>query len=113
MAGESVATTVVSMTRIITKASTNSERFGAIAFFVVSIIFIMLCVVCHQIIRTSPFVRYSVQQCSRKSREGEREGEGEEIRLERVDGEDKTMLLSAQREKVSLRIQIRGDGRLY
>ena len=115
MAGESVATTVVSITRIITKVSTDNERFGAIAFFVVSIAFILVCVGCHQLIRTSPFVRYRVRQCRTKVRggEGEKEEEEEEegMRLESVDGEseEETVILSTQREQTSHWGKIRGE----
>ena len=77
MVGESVATSIVSITRVITKSSTTSERFGAIAFFVVSIFFILACVGCQQVIRCNPFVRYHTLQCrqhhNREGREG-REG---------------------------------------
>ena len=77
MVGESVATSIFSITRVITKSSTTSERFGAIAFFVVSIFFILACVGCQQVIRCNPFVRYHTLQCRqhhKRERREEREG---------------------------------------
>ena len=111
MAGESVATTVVSISRIVTKVSTSSERFGAIAFFVVSIIFIVICVGCQQLIRTSPFVKFHVRQC-RRCTEREEGGEGgEEIVMRALDGEnnDQELLLAAQKEHFSFCHKFRSE----
>ena len=127
MAGESVAALVVSINRIITKVSTSSERFGAIAFFLVSIVFILVCVCCQQFLRTSAFVKYHVRQCGQyhgargvgEGTEGVGEGtegvgEGtEEIRLKRVDGgsdnDDQEMLLTMPRPQLSLSSKLRGE----
>ena len=131
MIGESVAAAVVSVNRIITKASTDSERFGAIAFFVVSILFILLCVCCQQFIRASPFVKYHMNQCKQSpSAEEEREGAGERdegegdgkegIRLRSVNGEskdgeskdgesDQVTLLATLSEKTSLPGRFKGE----
>lgn len=116
MAGESVAALVVSINRIITKASTSSERFGANAFFLISILFVVICVCCQQFIRASPFVKYHVRQC-RLSSGAAREGEEgvEEIRLKSVDGgseeggNDRAMLLTSQRKQLSLFTKFRGE----
>lgn len=106
MVGESVATTAVSITRIITKSSTKNERFGAIAFFVVSIVFILVCVGCQQIIRNSSFVKYHVSLCNNKSNNDNKEEDELELRLEdHGDGDDTTNLLS---EQVSVINNIRG-----
>lgn len=120
MAGESVAALVVSINRVITKVSTSSERFGAIAFFVLSIVFILVCVGCQQFIRTSAFVRYHVRQCGQCHDAGDIEegtegvGEGtEEMRLKRVDGgsddDDQAMLLAMPRSQLSLSSKLRGE----
>ena len=69
MTGESVAGLVVSINRIITKAAFQSERFGAIAFFVISLLFILVCVGCHCFIRMSPFVRYHTARCQQEERQ--------------------------------------------
>ncbi len=63
MAGESVAGLVVIISRIITKASFSSERAGAIAFFTVSLVFILVCVCCQVYIRASPFVQWHIAAC--------------------------------------------------
>lgn len=111
MAGESVATTIVSITRIITKVSIDNERFGAIAFFVVSLVFILVCVGCHQLIRTSPFVQYHVRQCSRGKRGGEEEEEEEGMRLESMDGGsgEEEAILPTQREETSCWGKVKGE----
>ena len=106
MAGESVATTIVSLTRVITKSSTTSERFGAVAFFLISILFILGCVVCQQIIRYSPFVKCHVQQC-KKICEGEETREGEGTRGAEVD--DQVELLTPQQKQISLRDRVKGQ----
>ena len=112
MAGESVATTVVSISRIVTKASTSSERFGAIAFFVVSIIFIVICVGCQQVIRTSPFVKFHTRQCRQGTEREEGGGEGgEEIVMRTLDGgdHDQELLLAPHKEHSSLYHKFRGE----
>lgn len=120
MAGESVAALVVSINRVITKVSTSSERFGAIAFFLVSIVFILVCVCCQQFLRTSPFVKYHVRKCGQYrgargvGEDTEGVGEGtEEIQLKRVDGgsdnDDQEMLLTMPRPQLSLSSKLRGE----
>lgn len=134
MAGESVAALLVSINRVITKVSTSSQRFGAIAFFLVSIVFILVCVCCQQFLRTSPFVKYHVRQCGQyhgargvgedtegvgegtdgvgEGREGVGEGR-EEIQLKRVDGgsdnDDNEMLLAMSRPQLSFSSKLRGE----
>lgn len=73
MTGESVAGLIVSINRIITKAAFESERFGAIAFFVISFLFILVCIGCHCFLRMSPFVRYHTARCQQKGRLGHQE----------------------------------------
>ena len=91
MAGESVAALVVSMNRIITKASTSSERSGAIAFFLISFLFILVCVGCQMYIKRSSFVKYYVKHCGekRETQEDEDIDPGKEERNEEDrDGEE-------------------------
>ena len=71
MVGESVAGFSVSILRIITKASTESERKGAIAFFVISLLYILLCVACQVFLWRSKFVRYYVINCQKKSKDSQ------------------------------------------
>ena len=106
MVGESVATSIVSITRVITKSSTTSERFGAIAFFVVSMFFIVGCVGCQQIIRCSPFVKYHTLQC-RQSSEHKKGGEEEASGCEGEVG-DQLKLLPVN-TKSSLYSKIKGE----
>lgn len=63
MVGESIAGLVVSINRIFTKAATDSLRLGAITFFVMSLLYILFCVLCQLFLRMSPFVKYHVSQC--------------------------------------------------
>lgn len=67
MLGESVAGTLVSVTRIITKSAATDERTGVLAFFAISFLFNIICVVCQVILWKSPFVRHYVEISSRKS----------------------------------------------
>ena len=64
MVGETVAGMAVYFIRVITKASTESLRTGAIVFFVVSILYIMFCVACQAFLWKSSFVRYHVGKAS-------------------------------------------------
>ena len=66
MAGESAAGLVVSLNRVITKVAVAEMRSGVIAFFVVSVVFILMCVGCQVYIAMSPFVRYYVAACSKQ-----------------------------------------------
>ena len=63
MVGESVAGVVVSLNRVVTKAAIASERLGSIAFFALSLGFVLVCVGCQVFLRFSPFVRYHTQKC--------------------------------------------------
>ena len=63
MAGESAAGLVVSLNRVVTKVALTEMRSGVIAFFVVSVLFILLCVGCQVYIGLSPFVRHYVVAC--------------------------------------------------
>jgi solute carrier family 29 (equilibrative nucleoside transporter) protein 4 len=60
MLGESLAGTVVSISRIITKATSGSERIGAIVFFVISLLFMLFCMGCQAFLWKSSFVRHYV-----------------------------------------------------
>ena len=71
MMGESMAGFTVSILRIITKASTKSERKGAIAFFVISLLYILLCVACQVFLWRSKFVRYYLKNCQNKSKDSQ------------------------------------------
>ena len=61
MVGESAAGMMVAISRVITKASTADERTGAIAFFIISLVFILICVGCQVFLRLSPFVNYHLK----------------------------------------------------
>ena len=67
LAGESVAGFVVALNRIFTKLIFNSERVGAIVFFVASLLFVLLCVGCYVYIRKSRFVKYHTMKCRKKT----------------------------------------------
>ena len=68
MVGESVAGLAVSVSRIVTKAATDSLRVGAIAFFVISLLYILFCVSCQLFLRVSPFVHYHMNRCQHDNR---------------------------------------------
>ena len=65
MAGESVAGVLVSIARIITKLAIESERLSSIIFFVISLLFIVVCFCCHVYIQCSPFVKYHMARCQK------------------------------------------------
>ena len=82
MAGESIAGVVVSINRIITKAAIENEETSSITFFVISFVFILVCVGCFCFIRTSPFVKHHTTQCSKIADGGnEKKGVAGEIPL--------------------------------
>ena len=54
MVGESTAGMTVAIIHAILKASTADERTGAIAFFIISLVFILVCVGCQVFLRLSP-----------------------------------------------------------
>ena len=66
MAGESAAGIVVSFNRVVTKLAVTELRSGVIAFFVLSVLFILMCVGCQVYIARSAFVRHYVTACSQK-----------------------------------------------
>lgn len=66
LAGESLAGFIVALDRIFTKLVFNSERVGAIVFFVVSLIFVLFCFCCYGYIRTSPLVKHHIKMCHKK-----------------------------------------------
>ena len=68
LAGESVAGFVVAVNRIFTKL-VFSERVGAIVFFVVSLLFVWLCVGCFVYIVKSPFAKYHMEKCRKEKGE--------------------------------------------
>ena len=73
-----MAGVVVTINRVVTKLSTSDERTGAIAFFIISLLFIVCCVGCQLYIRASPFVQYYTARCVKKGKEGEEEEDREE-----------------------------------
>ena len=102
MAGESVAGLVVSLNRIITKASTSSERSGALAFFLISFLFILMCVGCQMYIKSSRFVKYYVTRCGKRGNsEDEAMGSKEEDRDGR-EGEEDEEESSKELERMSI-----------
>ena len=71
MVGESAAGITVAIIRVITKAAATEERTedivtkertGAIAFFITSLVFILMCVGCQVFLRLSPFVNYHLKK---------------------------------------------------
>ena len=62
MAGESAAGITVALNRVVTKASVKDERIGAIVFFIISLLFIAVCVCCQVFLFLSPFVRSHLKQ---------------------------------------------------
>ncbi len=68
MAGESLAGIVESGFRIITKATLQSERVGALVFFSLSLMFIFVCFICHRFITGHAMVRYYTEKCSKSVR---------------------------------------------
>jgi hypothetical protein len=63
MAGESVAGVLEIGFRIVTKAAVKSNRVGALVFFSLSLLFIVLCVFCHLYIRRSEVVEFYTGKC--------------------------------------------------
>ena len=68
MVGESAAGLTVAIIRVITKAAATEERVGAIAFFITSLVFILMCVGCQVFLRLSPFVNYHLKKCQADQR---------------------------------------------
>ena len=62
MVGESAAGLTVAIIRVITKAAATDLRTGAIAFFITSLVFILICVGCQVFLRLSPFVNYHLKR---------------------------------------------------
>ena len=62
MAGESAAGMTVAISRVITKVSVKEERIGAIAFFIISLLFIFLCIGCQVFLRFSPFIKFHLKK---------------------------------------------------
>ena len=62
MVGESAAGMTVAIIRVITKAAATDLRTGAIAFFIASLVFILICVGCQVFLRLSPFVNYHLKK---------------------------------------------------
>ena len=52
----------VAIIRVITKAAATDLRTGAIAFFIISLVFILICVGCQVFLRLSPFVNYHLKR---------------------------------------------------
>ncbi|XP_011408829.2 PREDICTED: equilibrative nucleoside transporter 4-like, partial [Amphimedon queenslandica] len=66
MFGEAAAGSIVAINRIITKASSGSERTGTLIFFSISLFFIIACVGLQFVLRKSPFVKYYFAQNTSK-----------------------------------------------
>ena len=60
--GVAVAGVITCIGRIITKASFNEERVGAIAFFVLALIMVIVGGLCQVILYHSKFVRYYIEK---------------------------------------------------
>ena len=58
----------VAIIRVITKAAATEERVGAIAFFIASLVFILICVGCQVFLRLSPFVNYHLKMLQEDQR---------------------------------------------
>lgn len=69
MLGESIAGFAVSVLRIVTKVAAKSESEGAIAFFAIGLVYIILCVVGQAFIYRSKFVKYYINQSKISSRQ--------------------------------------------
>ena len=66
MFGEAAAGSIVAINRIITKASSGSERTGTLIFFSISLFFIIFCVGLQFVLWKSPFVKYYLAQNTSK-----------------------------------------------
>ena len=121
LAGESVAGFVVALNRIFTKLIFNSERIGAIVFFVASLLFVLLCVGCYVYIRKSRFVKYHTLRCHKRTKDsmeqemevvgelpspGENKEEEEESNGEVIDQTDR---LLTPTQHTTLRTKVAGE----
>ncbi len=101
---------IVAINRIFTKL-VFSERVGAIVFFVVSLLFVIMCIGCFMFIVRSPFVKYHMQRCrgtgDQEIREipssGGSKGEPEEELVER---QDDNHLIQSKSRQLSLKQKI-------
>ena len=66
MFGEAAAGSIVAINRIITKASSGSERTGTLIFFSISLLFIIVCVGLQFMLWKSPYVKYYLEQNTSK-----------------------------------------------
>lgn len=122
LAGESIAGFIVSVNRIFTKL-VFSERVGAIVFFTVSLLFVLMCVGCFVFILRSPFVKYHTRKCrgERGSKEQEMESWGKlSSEGSKEEGDDEELverhesdLLQSEGEQLSLRKRIVGENWQY
>ena len=105
---------IVAINRIFTKL-VFSERVGAIVFFVVSLLFVIMCIGCYVFIVRSPFVKYHMRRCrgadDQEMREspssGGSKGDAEEEEL--VERQDNNHIIqSSESQQLSLKQKIVG-----
>lgn len=64
MTGESAAGLIVSVNRILTKSLLEDERTNTLFFFSISIVIILICVVSHNLLQRTDFVKFYIDLCS-------------------------------------------------
>ncbi|XP_076029557.1 equilibrative nucleoside transporter 3 isoform X2 [Oratosquilla oratoria] len=64
MTGESTAGLIISANRIITKLLLDDERLNTLIFFVLSIFFIVICLVTHIIVQRTRFIQFYMNLCN-------------------------------------------------
>ena len=119
LAGESVAGFIVAINRIFTKL-VFTERVGAIIFFVVSLLFVLMCVGCFLFIMRSSFVKYHIHRCQRETQTNHQEmrenpssrGNKEETDEDDLVERQEHHLIQLNNPQPSLRQKISGNLRL-
>lgn len=64
MTGESAAGLIVSINRILTKSLLEDERINTLLFFSISIVIILICVITHNVLQRTAFVKFYIELCS-------------------------------------------------
>lgn len=67
MTGESAAGLIVSINRILTKSLLEDERINTLFFFSISIAIILVCIVIHNLLQRTAFVKFYLEMCSMSS----------------------------------------------
>ncbi|XP_074597583.1 equilibrative nucleoside transporter 3 [Brevipalpus obovatus] len=67
MTGESAAGLIVSINRILTKLMLPEEQINTLLFFSLSIVLIAICIVIHNALQRTNFVKFHIERCSRRS----------------------------------------------